>query len=118
MGILSGSTSFMSSTSMVPGVKTASDTAETGWITISSCPTSFFAISIMQASPTTMGRHCSYTSGRESALTVISGPMEAGSPIVMPRIGFIAFSSYSQQRPLAAFSSRTLRSAAIPSSGT
>ena len=38
-------------------------------------------------SPMTKGRALAYTEGSARALAAISGPMLAGSPMVMPRIG-------------------------------
>ena len=42
---------------------------------------------MIAASPMTTGRHVAVTSGRASALAVISGPTPAGSPMVMPSTG-------------------------------
>lgn len=76
----------MSSTSMVPWVKTASLTSFTARTFISSWPAIFSAASRTQASPTTMGLHSSYMDWSASAFTVISGPILAGSPMVIPII--------------------------------
>src|SRR5438094_6369501 len=42
------------------------------------------------AEPMTNGRHSRLTAGRASAFTMTSGPIPAGSPMVMPRKGFMA----------------------------
>src|SRR5205085_1648508 len=52
----------------------------------------FTALRITLASPMTIGRHNSCTCGRDSALTQISGPIPAGSPMLMPMMGLSGIS--------------------------
>ena len=42
---------------------------------------------MMLASPITIGRHFAYHAGSASVLAMISGPMPAASPIVIPIVG-------------------------------
>src|SRR5574341_184226 len=75
-----------SRTSTAPGVKRASDTLLMGAMV-----SGRFVIrraSVMEfRSPMTKGRVLAYTDGSARALAAISGPMLAGSPMVMPRMG-------------------------------
>src|SRR5919204_117665 len=50
-------------------------------------PTICAALRSRRASPITTGRHHSYTAPTPSALTMISGPIPAASPMVIPTIG-------------------------------
>ena len=85
---LSMSTSPMSYTLMTPGSNTASPTFLTARTLTCPGQTTLTASSMTAASPMIRGSHISRTFGSVSALTEISGPMLAGSPMVMPMIGF------------------------------
>jgi len=54
---------------------------------VTSSPQTFAACSSRPASPMTTARQCPATSARESALTMISGPTPAASPIVTAMTG-------------------------------
>ena len=117
ISISSGSATGRSSTSMVPGAYPPSEGLFTGRIFKSVLPVNSSALRRILASPTTRGRHFSYSSGRPSAFTAISGPMPAGSPMVIPISGRKpSFFPSIYSIPSFRYQSSVFFSASIPSS--